>query len=101
VIHRGRTQATGAVATSFTSGDADPGTLGATVGEVTGTYLHGLFENEAIRTAFLDQLFTAADIAPPSQTGRPTIDGGITTVAAQLADAAVGQQLGLPAPDGA
>ncbi|PNW62819.1 UNVERIFIED_CONTAM: cobyric acid synthase CobQ, partial [Euhalothece sp. KZN 001] len=100
VIHRGRTEATDAVTTAFTDGDAEPGALGATVGAVTGTYLHGLFENEAIRTAFLDHLFAAAEIPPPPRTSRPTLDDAIDSVAAQLADAAVGQQLGLTGSTG-
>ena len=59
-IHQGRTRATGSVETPFAPTDGDPTAgLGATRGQVVGTYLHGLFENRTVRDAFLDSLFEA------------------------------------------
>jgi adenosylcobyric acid synthase len=95
VIHRGRTHATAAVTTPFTDADTDPSALGAAVGNVAGTYLHGLFENGAIHTAFLDHLFATADVPAPTHTSRPSVDDAISSVASQLADAAIGPQLGI------
>ncbi|WP_153952359.1 cobyric acid synthase [Halosegnis longus] len=42
----------------------------ARVGDVLGTYLHGLFENEPVRAAFLDRVFAAAGVErPPDDAG--------------------------------
>ena len=38
----------------------------ARVGDVLGTYLHGLFENESVREAFLDRAFAAAGVERPA-----------------------------------
>jgi adenosylcobyric acid synthase len=59
-IHQGRTRATGPVETPFAPVDGDPtAALGAADGRVVGTYLHGLFETDAVRDAFLGSLFEA------------------------------------------
>jgi len=57
-IHMGRTHLTGEVARPFESG-------GAATDRVLGTYLHGLFENECARRAFVRTLFTEAGRDPP------------------------------------
>jgi len=41
---------------------------GAATERVLGTYLHGLFENDAVRAAFLDAVFEAAGNRPPERT---------------------------------
>jgi len=54
-IHAGRTRAVGAVETPFAAPDRDRSgaALGAASGRLLGTYLHGLFENDGPREAFL------------------------------------------------
>ena len=65
-IHMGTTEATAAVETPFTrDGDASAA-LGASAGDVLGCYLHGLFENETARTAFVEQVFDAAGRERPA-----------------------------------
>ncbi len=59
-IHMGTTQATGAVETPFGRNGGSTAALGARRGDVVGCYLHGLFENETARTAFVDRVFAAA-----------------------------------------
>ena len=57
-IHQGRTRATEPVETPFAPVDGDPtAALGAARGRVVGTYLHGLFENRAVRESFVASLF--------------------------------------------
>jgi adenosylcobyric acid synthase len=70
-IHQGRTRATGPVTTPFAPDDGSPATaaLGAARGPIVGTYLHGLFENRAVRDAFLDSLFEARGVDRPSSEG--------------------------------
>jgi adenosylcobyric acid synthase len=53
-IHMGETRLTEPVARPF----ADEG---AATGEVLGTYLHGLFENDVAREAFLDAVFESSE----------------------------------------
>nr|WP_283102387.1 cobyric acid synthase [Haloplanus sp. XH21] len=61
-IHAGETVATdGTVTTPFTAPDGrDGGELGAASGLVLGTYLHGLFANDAVREAFVDATYASA-----------------------------------------
>ena len=61
-IHMGRTRLTGDAARPF-SGD------GAATDRVLGTYLHGLFENDAVRQAFVSNVAAAA-----SRDGLPSKD---------------------------
>ena len=44
------------------------GPQSAAIGRVFGTYLHGCFENEVLRDAFLETVFADADVDPPEQT---------------------------------
>jgi adenosylcobyric acid synthase len=62
-IHMGETTPTGAV-------DRPLGEASAVSGSVLGTYLHGLFENERVREAFLDGAFRSAGV-----TRRPPLSG--------------------------
>ena len=54
------------VALPFTAPDREGVTLGAAVGNVLGTYLHGLFENDAAREAFTDAVFEHAGASRPA-----------------------------------
>jgi adenosylcobyric acid synthase (glutamine-hydrolysing) (EC 6.3.5.10) len=68
-IHMGATEATGPVETPFASDGERSAALGARAGPVVGCYLHGLFENERARTAFINDVFVAADRErPPAAT---------------------------------
>ncbi|RDI71347.1 cobyric acid synthase [Halopelagius longus] len=68
-IHAGETRATAAVETPFTDPDtgASDASLGARRGDALGTYLHGLFENDAARAAFVRRVFEAAAVEPPAR----------------------------------
>ena len=57
-IHMGRTRATEPVARPFDGG-------GAVTEQLLGTYLHGLFENENAREAFVERVFDAAERTRP------------------------------------
>jgi len=94
-IHRGRTRATEPIATPFTDGVTDPITLGAAVNGVCGTYLHGLFENAAVRSGFLSQLFDHAGVDRPKRASGPTTTDGIAVASRLLAETAVPQLLGI------
>ena len=54
----------------FTAPNREGVTLGAATGNVLGTYLHGLFENERAREAFVDAVFEHAGVS------RPDVGGG-------------------------
>ena len=58
------------VSCPFEAPDREGVSLGAASGAVVGTYLHGLFENDAAREAFVDAVFDHAG------TSRPTPDAG-------------------------
>jgi adenosylcobyric acid synthase len=60
-IHLGRTERT-------TEGPAPIGPASAATETVLGTYVHGLFENDGIRQAFLDRVFDEAGVDRPTQT---------------------------------
>jgi adenosylcobyric acid synthase len=70
-IHAGKTRATREVETPFSRGRVGDGTasasatLGASDGNVLGTYLHGLFENRIARDSFLDAAFAVAGLSRP------------------------------------
>jgi adenosylcobyric acid synthase len=65
-IHMGRTRPVGAVSRPFPES-------GAASGRVLGTYLHGLFANDAVRRAFVANVATAAGREPP--VARPDTGG--------------------------
>ena len=65
-IHMGTTEATGGVETPFARGDNASAALGASAGDVVGCYLHGLFENETARRAFVGRVFEAAGRERPT-----------------------------------
>ncbi|MFC5134648.1 MULTISPECIES: cobyric acid synthase [Haloferacaceae] len=88
-IHMGetdRSSATGSSAAELATPFSDPkgertGTaLGAAAGDVLGTYLHGLFENDAVRQGFLARVREGAGVEPdpsrpPSAGVRESLDG--------------------------
>ena len=88
-IHQGRTVATGPVALPFAPEAGEPtAALGAATGRVLGTYLHGLFENSAVRRAFVTSIFEAKGIEPPDEESAPTpYDRAATLVAGMDVDA--------------
>ena len=53
----------------FTVSDREGVTLGAAAGTVLGTYLHGLFENDDAREAFVDAVFEHAGVSRPEAGG--------------------------------
>jgi adenosylcobyric acid synthase len=65
-IHMGSTEATEAVETPFARDGEASAAFGASRGDVLGCYLHGLFENETARTAFVDRVFDAAGRERPT-----------------------------------
>ncbi len=64
-IHAGRTTALKSVSRPF-------GPSSAGKGPVVGTYLHGLFDNDAVRNAFLETLATRARVEWPPRAATPT-----------------------------
>ncbi|WP_207592558.1 cobyric acid synthase [Halomontanus rarus] len=70
-IHAGTTRALEPV-------DRPLGPRSAAIGDVLGTYLHGLFENESVREAFLETAFASADLERPIESdsgGRDSASG--------------------------
>ena len=57
---------------------------GAATGDVLGTYLHGLFENEPVRAAFVDRVFERAGLDRPA--GSPPADDPFDRAAALVGD---------------
>ena len=57
--------ASGPVSFPFTAPGREGVTLGAAAGNVLGTYLHGLFENDDAREAFVDAVFEHAGVSRP------------------------------------
>ncbi|WP_302082524.1 cobyric acid synthase [Salinibaculum rarum] len=65
-IHMGRTELVGDAARPF-------GGRGAGTERVLGTYLHGLFENETVRRAFVETVFDRASVGPqPDERAQPS-----------------------------
>ncbi|MFB6090291.1 MAG: cobyric acid synthase [Halobellus sp.] len=87
-IHAGETRASDSpsesVETPFSTEDREPLTLGAAAGDVLGTYLHGLFENDAAREAFVDTVFERAGVPRPQE--RAAAGGGERDPYARAAD---------------
>ena len=67
-IHAGETVPTGPVERPF-EGEGENGGEGAATDRALGTYLHGAFENESVRSAFLDRVFETAGKARPAADG--------------------------------
>jgi adenosylcobyric acid synthase len=85
-IHTGETRAVaeeGGLARPFAAPDGrSDATLGVARGAVLGTYLHGLFENEGVRDAFVDGLFAAAGRERPTAGEREQADSPYDRAAA-------------------
>ncbi|MEA1932179.1 MAG: cobyric acid synthase [Euryarchaeota archaeon] len=64
-IHMGTTESAGAVETPFGRDGESTAALGARRGKVVGCYLHGLFENDGLRDAFINSVYDAADRQRP------------------------------------
>ncbi|MFB6092390.1 MAG: cobyric acid synthase [Haloquadratum sp.] len=79
-IHAGETRplggaetpTSGVIETPFSAPDRDPVALGAAAGDALGTYLHGLFENETARDAFVDAVAAAAGVSLPGDGSTPS-----------------------------
>ena len=67
-IHMGTTGPTGPVETPFGRDGESTAALGARHGDVIGCYLHGLFENDKARDAFVDHVFAVANRERPKPT---------------------------------
>ncbi|SEV82139.1 cobyric acid synthase [Natrinema salifodinae] len=80
-IHAGRTRALADVTRPL-------GESSAARGEVLGTYLHGLFDNESVRTAFLDHVAATAGVDRPSQADadEPSSPGTAEAATATITD---------------
>jgi adenosylcobyric acid synthase len=95
-IHMGETRPLTEVARPFPDAPA-----GAATDRVLGTYLHGLFENEVAREAFLGRVFAAAGVERPAVDGTaPSACDRAATLVAELGGALV-DPLGLDALAGA
>ena len=68
-IHMGDTAPRESKGSSTDDIDRPVGPSSAAVGDVLGTYLHGLFENETARRGFLAAVFEAAGRRPPEAAG--------------------------------
>ncbi|MFC7043633.1 cobyric acid synthase [Halonotius sp. GCM10025705] len=66
-IHMGSTEASEVIETPFARDGEATAALGASRGDVLGCYLHGLFENETVRTVFVDRVFDAASRDRPTE----------------------------------
>jgi adenosylcobyric acid synthase len=95
-IHMGRTRVTGDVERLFAGADSGAGTE-----QVVGTYLHGLFENEGVRQAFVGNVASAAgregSLGTRSEDGEGTTRSPYDRAAAQLREHVGFDEL-LPAP---
>ncbi|GAB6861984.1 cobyric acid synthase [Haloplanus litoreus] len=79
-IHVGDTHATEPV-------DRPVGPESAAVGDVAGTYLHGLFENRTVREAFVDAVYDSADRTRPDRRGdRENPYGAAATLVRECVD---------------
>jgi len=85
-IHMGRTRLVGDAARPFEG-------RGAATGRVLGTYLHGLFENEPVRRAFVRTVFEHAGRDPPA--GRPEQPSPYDAAASLLCEHADLEALGV------
>jgi len=82
-IHHGSTTANGPVRTVLRDESGVPLGLGDTDGAVWGTYLHGIFDEDDFRRAFLDALRRRAGLEPVGRVVAPySIDGALDRLAA-------------------
>lgn len=81
-IHHGKTVATGDV-TTFIRGDGDAALgIASPSGKVWGTYLHGVFDADEFRRAFLDDLRVKAGMQPAGRVLAPySIDSALDRLA--------------------
>jgi adenosylcobyric acid synthase len=91
-IHTGRTRATGPVARPFPAEGVAAGAASPGDGRVFGTYLHGLFENDPVREAFLAAVFEEAGVTRPAP---DAADGDPYDRAAALVESVPLGELGL------
>ncbi|RLM90132.1 cobyric acid synthase [Halobellus sp. Atlit-38R] len=94
-IHAGETRTADAAdahatptETPFSTVDREPVSLGAASGNALGTYLHGLFENETAREAFVDAVFESAGVSRLTDGARTDTAGTGATDATAYARAA-------------
>ncbi len=83
-IHMGATESTEPVETPFGRDGASTAALGACRGDVVGCYLHGLFENDGLRDAFINSVYDAAGRQRPAASA--TVGSPYDRAAALLAD---------------
>ncbi|MFC4451715.1 cobyric acid synthase [Halorussus aquaticus] len=86
-IHMGDSEPTGEVARPLGEGSA-------ATEETLGTYLHGLFENETVRSAFVARVFESAGKTPPER--EETDESPYDAAAALLRDHVDLSALGVP-----
>jgi len=105
-IHMGRTSADAGAAlgsapfTVTSSAGTTPDGSSSTDGLVVGTYLHGLFENVAIRGGLVAQLAARKGVRMSKRRGVPSVDNALDGLAAALREHidvdAIAEMTGLP-----
>jgi adenosylcobyric acid synthase len=80
-IHMGSTRSIESAETPFGRNGESTAALGASDGNILGCYLHGLFENDNVRAAFVTNLFSVTTSEQPE---RPTGDQSAYDRAATL-----------------
>ena len=83
-IHMGTTESTDPVETPFGRNGESTAALGARRGDVVGCYLHGLFENDGLRDAFINSVYDATGRQRPE--GKAAAASPYDRAAALLAD---------------
>jgi len=83
-IHMGTTESTDPVETPFGRNGESTAALGARRGDVVGCYLHGLFENDGLRDAFINSVYDVTVRQRPE--GKAAAASPYDRAAALLAD---------------